>query len=419
MATPPLLRKMGRAERARHPHNISHQIDQLRSKVDEIIQALANLNTNVTGSSTGTAPMVGHAAWTGSYSTASADGILDTYLRSDTILKFPPALGTPTRIVTLTNDGTEGALLTADNSFAANLISLKAPNATNTLRVGKYGNISIAGTAALDTQMMIFSKSDFNEAALVQGLAFTMGNTGIGTGGVPVRGISATVSASGVNAGGTFNGAIEAIRVAVSAGASGNNNFIGSIIAIRNISNTVTEQTIGTAVTAVTDFQSSNTNAFTRAAITERLGFEHNGAITLLTSATLTNHYGFRCNALTGGTNRVGYRCLGVTTGTPTISYGFQSLSHSVGTTRRSFIGDNTFENTTTDFLCSTTAKGLICKDSQGTAEYWRTYIDSTGTKDMTMTVDSTGFASFTRAASATGDVLLKVIDTGTAAPTT
>jgi hypothetical protein len=102
-----------------------------------------------------------------------------------------------------------------------------------------------------------------------------------------------------------------------------------------------------------------------------------------------------------------------------TLAYGIQIATHSGGTTRRAVIGGNTFESTANDFLCSTAVKGLICKDAQGTAEYWRVYASVSGTtvKDATWTTDADGFASFTRAASATGSVILNVQDTGTTAP--
>ena len=94
-------------------------------------------------------------------------------------------------------------------------------------------------------------------------------------------------------------------------------------------------------------------------------------------------------------------------------------MLHAVGTTRRAFIGDNSFESTANDFLCSTAAKGLVCKDTQGTPEYWRIYAAGTGLKDATLSIGATGLVTGTRGASATGIVTLTIQDAGAVAPAT
>ena len=74
----------------------------------------------------------------------------------------------------------------------------------------------------------------------------------------------------------------------------------------------------------------------------------------------------------------------------------------------------------TGDYTANEATKGFVCKDSQApTPEYWRLFASVSGAtvKDATITIDAEGFASFTRAASATGSVILNVQDAGTSAP--
>lgn len=422
MATAPLLRKLGRAERALNHVSAAHQIDTIRAKVDEIIQALANLNTNVTGSSSGTTVAASTAKWTGSYSTSSANGTKTTALSSDTILKYPPALGTPAKSVTLSDDGTEGALLTADSTFSVNSISLKAPNATNTLRIGKYGNIALAGTSLVDQNLMRFIKTDFDETTTTPtALSATLTNKNIGAGspGIIAVGIVATINGSCATAAGTTTNTVQGMGVALTAGNASNDNFIGSVIGYRAQSITVIAKTVGTIVPLCCMFESGTTStplSVTRAKITDYMGYRARMGASLLISGTITNTTGFKCESVTTGTNRYGMYIDAINGGT--IATGVEIVTHSGGTTRRGMRAGNTCE-ITGGYWQGIASKGLLVPDTQVTPEYWAVYPDSTGTKDMTMTVDALGFASFTRAASATGNVILTLKDTGTAAPTT
>lgn len=416
MATAPLIRKIGRAERALSPVNTAHQIDAIRTKLDEVIQALSNLNTNVTGSTTGTTLAVSYGKWTGSYSTASADGTASKSLRSDTVLVYPSALGTPTKVLTLSNDGTEGCLLTADNTFSVNAAAIKAPNATNTLRIGKYGNLAVAGTALVDTTVLSFTKNDYNEAIEVRGMNAAVTNSGAGAGGALATGVVLAAVGTAVNAGGTSTSIVTGASISTQGGSTSTNNFQGTLRGIR-LTETCSSQTAGTSVAAIEGLSIGGAT-ITRSAVTDLKQISI-ATSTLVLSGTITNHYGISINALTSGTNRYGINIAAFTTGTPTVSYGIQIGTHSAGTTRRAVIGGNTFESTANDFLCSTTAKGLVCKDSQGTAEYWRTYIDSTGTKGTTLTQDVNGYVNLLRTSSPTGNITINVIDTGTTAPTT
>lgn len=365
------------------------------------------------------------AAPTSTYGTTGVDGVANTLVRTDARLPYADSLmatGT-TKLVTLSDDATEGALFTSGATFSANGLALKAPNATNTLRVGKYGNISMAGVALDDRKLCVFSKTDYNEtidSPAAQICSIT--NTNLGTSAGAVRGIAITASSTMLNAAGASTNPVLGMIVTLSGGNTSNNNFTAPMIGYRFNSMTATAQTVGTAIASITAFEagsSASPYALTRVAVTDIWGFRARGGASLLTSASVTNFTGFRCEAITQGTNRYGLDIAAFTTGTPTVSYGVQVGTHSVGTTRRSVIGGNSFHCTANDFLCDTAAKGLVVKDTQGTPEYWRFTADTTGTKDATMTIDSLGFASFTRAASATGTVTFKIVDVGTSLPTT
>lgn len=419
MATPPTLRKLGRAERALRPQNIAKQVDEIRSKVDEIIQALANLNTTVTGSASGTTPAlpfgspvgltansvlangvstdvpradhvhsIASAAPSGGYGTTAAAGVGAGFARADDRYPYPDSLmatGT-TKLVTLSDDATAGALLTAGNTFTANAMALKVPNATNTLRVGIYGNVA-AGTSTLSDFVMLGFNNSYNESANTpQGMTFSITNSGNGAGGILDAGINAAITGTALNAGGATTRIVDGYRATMSAGNTTNTNFQGSVYSYRSISNSVTSSTIGTGVPLVCCFESSNINAFTRVAVTDLMHFRARGSVTLLTSATLTNHTGLRVEALAQGTNRYGVDIAAITGGT--LAYGVQIATHSGGTTRRGLISGNTNESTANDFLTSTQGKGFIAKDAQGSPHYWRytvatdgtPYIDDTGT---------------------------------------
>lgn len=450
MATPPLLRKIGRAERALTHQNTAKQIDEIRAKVDEIIQALANLNTNVTGSPSGTAPIlpfgspvgltaasvladgvstdvpradhvhsIASSAPSGGYGTTSAVGVAAGFMRSDARLVYPESLGTAadrTDVITLTDDATEGALLACSNAYAVNGAAIKAPNATNTLRVGKYGNISMTGNALSDVLLVNANKTDYNETSQTQALNFSIGNTNVGAGGIICTGFLGTASATGANAGGATTNLVRGGSISVIGGAASNNNFQGTIRGLQ-IQLSAVAQTIGTTVAAMQGIYITGSSII-RSAVTDvsNIRIDTTG---LSVSGTITNHYGVQISAQTTGTNRKGVSITGTTTGTPTLAYGVEVTTHGVGTTRRGLISGNTNESTAGDWLSSTAAKGLVTKDTQGTARYWRFYNDSTGTGNATSTIDSLGVETITRAGGATGNVTCNYIDVGTSAPAT
>lgn len=112
-----------------------------------------------------------------------------------------------------------------------------------------------------------------------------------------------------------------------------------------------------------------------------------------------------------------------------TNAYGVNVASLPAGTNRWSFKGSNKVQCDASDFIAAASGKGYIDKDSQsssagggGTARYWRMYVDASATGvagDVTLAIDSAGTVTATRAGGATGTVLLKLVDVGTAAPTT
>lgn len=99
------------------------------------------------------------------------------------------------------------------------------------------------------------------------------------------------------------------------------------------------------------------------------------------------------------------------------------------GTNRWAFWGSNKFHCDASDFIANASAFGFCNRDSQsssagggGTARYWRMFTDASATGvagDVTIAIDSVGNVTATRAGGATGTVLLKLIDVGTAAVTT
>lgn len=329
------------------------------------------------------------------YGTTFVEGTDETFIRTDATLEFPESLGAVadrTDTVTLTDDGSEGALLTASNAFAVNGIALKAPNATNTFRIGKYGNVSIAGAILVDTTLYNATKTDYNETTVCRVQNWSLTNSNVGSVSVIVSGFNGTLTGSCSAAAASTTNSVIGGAFALSAGNPSNNNFLGNLIGYRVTSMTLNTQTAGTAIPLVVGFEYGSVATpvtATRATITDNMAFRARMGATLLTSATITNATGFRCEAITAGTNRYGVDIAAFTTGTPTVSYGVQVGTHSVGTTRRSFIGGNTFHCTANDFACDTAAKGFIAKDGAGTPHYWRYTVAADGTPR----IDDTGTA--------------------------
>jgi hypothetical protein len=364
-----------------------------------------------------------YGAPSGGYGTGVSAGTTNTTsLASDARFLFPSALmpvGT-SKTLTLTDDATAGALVTADNAFLANALTFVAPNrvTTHAYAVGRYGNLQ-SGSGSLDDVIQFnMRRIDGISSSILQGLNVTVTNTDAGNGTIAARGglLAATGSASTLAA---PSSAIQVVGYEIQAigGAGTNNNFQGSVLGLKaNI--LVSGASVSNPVSSLTALQSTGT--ITRSAVTDFIGWNALSP-SLLINGTISNEFGGLINAQNRGlTQRVGLKVVGAASGsTPTVSYGFWSTGHNIGTTRRSFIGDNSFEAALSDLIFSTTAKGPIFKDSQGTPEFWRTYVDSTGLGDAALSVDQNGFVTGTRGTTATGIVTVNIRDIGTAAPAT
>lgn len=143
------------------------------------------------------------------------------------------------------------------------------------------------------------------------------------------------------------------------------------------------------------------------------------------TTGTPTLNYGIYDGGKSVGNYRYSYYASGCTSSTATACYGYYSSPHSVGTDRWSYWGSNKFHCDASDFIANASGKGFSNRDSQsssagggGTARYWRMLVDASATGvagDVTLAIDSAGAITATRAGGATGTVLLKLVDVGTA----
>lgn len=354
-------------------------------------------NSTTAAGASANAPRADHthaiasAAQTGFYGTSATVGIGDSFLRADGRLVYPEALGTAadrTQIVTLTRPGAGVAVLTPsgmDTSGGVDYISILAPNDTSTkgLTVNQEGLTGFGSTIATLNSVWTINKLDFNNSTTcVTGIQANLvqqgsGDTSLGSY-VSMDITGQASSSAGANANPARIGCL-----GLHAGAATNANYSGAttglILAIR-VSRSAAGSTgdlIG--LDCFGSFQGASwTSNSLRMNNTNTIGYLCRAPLNSL--GTTTNITGFQCNAFSQGTNRIGYDCLGFVTGTPTISYGYRSLLHSVGTTRRSFYGDNSFYCSANDYLCDTAAKGLIVKDGAGSPHYWRYTVAADGT---------------------------------------
>jgi hypothetical protein len=324
-----------------------------------------------------------YAAPTGGYGTTATAGTPGTTsIASDARFIFPSALmpvGT-TKLLTLTDDATAGALLTADNTFLANAITFVAPNrvTTHAYAVGRYGNIQ-SGSGSLDDAIQFnMRRIDTNATSILQGLNIAVTNTDIGNGTTPVRGglISASGTASSL---GVPSAALQVLGYEIQAtgGAATNNNFQGSVIGLKaNVF--VSASTALNPAASLTALQTTGT--ITRSGLGDFIGWNATSPSVLL-GGSITNEFGGLINTqIKGITQRVGVKVVGASLGSaPTIAYGFWSTAHSIGTTRRSFVGDNSML-TIGDYLVDNNGTGTVLKDAQGTPHYWRQAVATDGT---------------------------------------
>lgn len=309
------------------------------------------------------------AAHSGGYAQPPTAGTALTFLRSDAKLQYPEALGVATdrsKQVVLTDDATEGALLTAGATFSTNALAIHAPNATANLRVGKWGNLALgdASTGLSDDILINARKTNFSSAADIVAMVGQITQLGSG----PMTGLryTATMTPAAPNS----NRIIGFDLISSISGANGTG--AQTCMALLYF-------TTGLATRGDIKGIRLNPGAFFQNTSVNHYGVKGEKP-TSNQWGTLTNNYWFYGESLTGGTNRIGAFIEGITLGTPTVAYGFQSALHSVGTTRRSFWGGNSFFCDSNDYITNTAAKGLIVKDGQGTPHFWRFTVGSDGT---------------------------------------
>lgn len=109
----------------------------------------------------------------------------------------------------------------------------------------------------------------------------------------------------------------------------------------------------------------------------------------------------------------------GIATGTPSITL---SNTFAEGSATQVMRTDGIIKAKSDDyFVCSTAQKGLVSKDTQGTARYWAMYVKEGATTpasgDVTINISSVGVVTATRAGGAAGDVTIVLKDLGTSSP--
>jgi hypothetical protein len=422
MTLPVKLAKLGRSRRVTTFFEAQRQVDEIRAKVDDLIQALDNLDDNVNTPSGGSTIVVNSIAANGgtqrsgnitftdtasvavgnvannftftaitpfavptiAYGTAYAAGVSGNTIRSDATLVYPEALATAAaRTKTLTLTDVTGAILTTGAGVFGSDSIFFVPGGGSAVEFSTLGHIGAAGTPADAKYILTFQRS-FNTST-------------------ESRGINSVVSQAGAGASATLGaGASSALRgIAVSASMTGTNALetcaVDAIYGTQNVNSTGDSggyraqlRITGNATrSAAWAFKSQPVSGLTNGTLTDVKHFWAVNQTNIVT--TLTNQYGTYIESFGKGTNR---------------------WSH---------WGSNKFHCDASDVITNTAGKGHICKDAQGTPEFWRMFASVSGTtvKDATWTTDADGFASFTRAASATGSVILNVQDVGTAAPLT
>jgi hypothetical protein len=235
------------------------------------------------------------------------------------------------RTLRLTDDGTEGALLTASATFGVNAAAILAPNATNALRIGKYANIALAGSGLVDTTLLNFTKVDFSETAFTPtAMAATITNRHHGTATVAARGIVGTVTASMADGTTVTTNSVVGCNFSVTGGQlSGFSTFQGTC---RGYQTTVTfsASTIGTPAVLAEGFRVSG--SVNRSLLTDWVGYRMTTP-TVAFSGVITNVYGALIDSIGTGTNRWGMKT------------------------------SNKIENAATDFIASAAGKGVVVKD--------------------------------------------------------
>lgn len=367
---------------------------------------------NVANSGTSFTWTQNYAVHTGFYGfTATAGTAGTTSLASDAIFLYPDALqavdqglaGYLGQVFNFQDSGYGQVLVSAGSGLAGTdrVLWLRGAttDAATPFGVGALGTVSTFGTTPNNNIQLNFSNlaSAVPNATLQQAIFAQLLNSG--TGGT--RGIFLTVRNTGTNA--VANTAMDISADGGSTTATG--NITGAIVRV-----VATGAATRTSMIGVNILPGTLTGTTTNLIGTQ---------FTSVTGGTLTNLFPFNVASMTNGTTRIGYRCVGAATGTPTAVIGLDVTAHGVGTDRWGVRTANKIENTVTDIIASTAGKGFIAKDTQGTARFWRKYIDATGTVGVTVEVDENDFTFTARGTTPTGSVLFKLDDVGTALPTT
>lgn len=314
------------------------------------------------------------------YGTARVAGTATTFARSDDVLVYPEALGTAAnraKTITLTDDtgDYDAAVLECASGFSNNELCLRAPNATadasGCVFINSSGSMGVGGHPSSQAKLLFTATLTGAASTAQQGLNGTLINSQTTT---PFETMGGQIAVTGQNVAGA-----DAIGYRV-------------VVTPRNTG-------VGYGYKAKITKSGNSTQA-------TAVNFESEGYVGVL-GGTITLAAHFRASNL---------GILGTVTKQVAFS---QPTAWSSGGTKRGVDVQNSVYIGANDVICDTAAKGLVAKDAQATPEYWRIYPSATGLKDATWATDADGFASFTRAASATGVLTLNVQDVGTAAPTT
>lgn len=265
-----------------------------------------------------------------------------------------------TRYLRLTDDATQGCLLTAQNTFAANAITFYPPNRVGTSKVaiGRYGNIAAAAGTLDDFIALSMSRSEINSATTVQGLNCNSSNTGPGTSNLACRGGFQSATATGADLGAP-SALIQVIGGGFQAngGSTGTDNFNGTIIGVTSAVG-ASALSVGTPIAAMYVYNSSGSLFRANATIYATL---HAVMPTFIASGSVTSVYGSIVESLTAGSTRVGHYVKPITGGAQ--AYGILVDTMTGGTVRRALKGGNSLE-TGADYIAVSAGSGVVVKDS-------------------------------------------------------
>lgn len=314
--------------------------------------------------------------WAGLYSSqmASHYNRLQKVLRQGTGIALDrlAILGDQSKYLRLTSQGAGQARLEAlgfgtTGGSNQEVLELRAPNASSSMMIGPFGNAGFAGTTPQPGIVWNLQKLDYNDSVnAVRVLNSNVTQAGSGdapTGALLLLDMTGTASsASGANA-----NTLRGFTIGLAGGAVGNANFsgqiIGSVMAVRALRSAVGAVGDQICYDAFGSFQTTWTSISLRATIANQIGFRclspnnTGGGVT-------TNLIGFQSGAFIQGTNRVGFQALGMITGAPAVAYGFESLHHTVGVLKRSFVGDESIESRQQHVIVNTAGKMLVVRDT-------------------------------------------------------